>query len=75
MLAEELGLEVVAFEAAHARAATAAFARYGRGRHPARLNFGDCLAYAVAKLSARPLVTLDPGFGRTDLALALPGGG
>jgi ribonuclease VapC len=59
----------VPFEAAHWRQAVLAHVRYGKGRHPARLNLGDCLTYAVAKLADEPLLTLDPGFAHTDLEL------
>jgi ribonuclease VapC len=59
----------VPFEEAHWREAVAAHVHYGKGRHPARLNLGDCLAYAVAKLANEPLLTLDPGFAHTDLEL------
>lgn len=53
----------------HWSIAVDAFARYGKGRHLAALNFGDCLTYAVAKLSGEPLLCLgdvvrsDPGQG------------
>lgn len=49
---------------------SAEFERYDRGRHPAQLNFGDCMAYAVAKLSGEPLLCTGKGFPKTDLALA-----
>ncbi len=74
MLLDELNAAVVPFEAVHARTASDAVARYGRGRHPAQLNFGDCLAYAVAKVAGEPLLTLDAGFAETDLEPALGGG-
>ncbi len=44
-----------------------AFSRYGKGRHPAGLNFGDCLTYAVAKLSGEPLLYVGNDFSKTDL--------
>ncbi|WP_274628106.1 type II toxin-antitoxin system VapC family toxin [Arvimicrobium flavum] len=47
---------VLPFTADHAAVARAAFLRYGKGRHPAALNFGDCIAYAVSKLEAMPLL-------------------
>ena len=46
-----------------------AFARYGKSRHPAGLNFGDCLTYAVAKLSGLPLLCVGADFPQTDLTL------
>ena len=72
MLVDELGLAVVPFEAAHARAAREAFVRYGRGRHPAALNFGDCLTYAIAKVAGEPLLFVGGDFWETDLEAALP---
>ena len=50
--------------------AVTAYERFGRGRHPAQLNFGDCMAYAVAKLAGEPLLCTGGGFPKTDLALA-----
>lgn len=49
-------------------AALDAFARYGRGRHPAKLNMGDCFSYAVAKLRGVPLLYRGDDFALTDLA-------
>ncbi len=50
--------------------AHAAYARFGRGRHPARLNFGDCLCYAVARAADAPLLCTGNDFAQTDLELA-----
>ena len=71
VLAAEIDLTIVPFTAAHAREARDAFLRYGRGRHPAALNFGDCLSYAVAKLADQPLLFVGEDFRRTDLVAAL----
>lgn len=60
------------FTAAHAHAAVAAWARYGRGRHAAKLNYGDCMAYATAKLAGEPLLYVGDDFALTDIAPALP---
>lgn len=49
-------------------AALAAFERYGKGRHPAALNMGDCFSYACAKLRDVPLLYKGSDFARTDLA-------
>ncbi len=46
-----------------------AFARFGKGRHPARLNFGDCMAYAVAKHLDLPLLFKGGDFGKTDITI------
>lgn len=48
-----------------------AFLRFGKGRHPARLNYGDCMTYATARLADDPLVCVGDDFAQTDLALAL----
>lgn len=45
-----------------------AFARYGKGRHPAKLNFGDCFSYAGAKAAQVPLLYVGSDFAQTDLA-------
>ena len=45
-----------------------AFSRYGKGRHPAKLNMGDCFSYAVAKLRGMPLLYKGDDFAQTDLA-------
>ena len=52
------------------RGATSAFERFGRGRHPARLNMGDCFAYACAKTLAVPLLFKGDDFSQTDVAIA-----
>ena len=67
---EEANVTVVPFTGAHYGTATGAWLKYGKGRHPAGLNFGDCLAYAVAKLTAMPLLCVGADFRETDLPLA-----
>lgn len=69
-LLAETGARVVPFTEAHARTATEAFLRYGKGGHPAGLNFGDCIAYAVAQGEGAPLLFLGKDFARTDVAVA-----
>lgn len=69
-LVRDLGIVVILFEEIHARAAAEAFARFGKGRHRAALNFGDCMSYAVAKLAGQPLLCTGTDFARTDLKLA-----
>ena len=61
---------VVSFSEEHAREAAEAFARFGKGRHRAALNFGDCMSYAVAKLAGQPLLCTGNDFAKTDLELA-----
>jgi ribonuclease VapC len=58
---------VVAFNEEHLDVATTAFLRFGRGRHPAALNFGDCKAYAVASVASLPLLFTGEDFARTDI--------
>lgn len=67
---EEAALIEIPFEPSHWPVAVDAFARYGKGRHPAKLNFGDCLTYATAKLAGEPLLALGSDFSQTDIALA-----
>lgn len=59
--------EVVPFDSAHARVALDAWRRFGKGRHPAGLNFGDCLAYASARLRDVPLLFKGEDFTKTDI--------
>ncbi len=61
---------IVSFTEDHARAAAEAFARFGKGRHRAALNFGDCMSYAVARLAGQPLLCTGKDFAKTDLKLA-----
>jgi ribonuclease VapC len=68
---QESDLVVVPLEEAHWGVAVEAFLRFGKGRHPARLNYGDCLTYAVARLADEPLLCVGDDFAQTDLALAL----
>jgi ribonuclease VapC len=69
-LLREWGVVTVAFGEEHWREALSAYTRFGRGRHRARLNHGDCMSYAVARLAAEPLLCTGDDFPRTDLALA-----
>ena len=66
---QEFSVAPVPFGEAHWREAMRAFLRYGKGRHPARLNFGDCLAYATARLADQPLLCKGDDFPQTDLEL------
>lgn len=65
-----LEAEVVAFNEEHLDAAITAFLRFGRGRHPAGLNFGDCMSYAIAAVAGMPLLFTGEDFAQTDIALA-----
>ena len=66
--------EIVAFTAEHARIACDGWRRFGKGRHPAGLNFGDCMVYAVAMVEGAPLLFTGEDFARTDVAVAGGGG-
>lgn len=69
-IVEQADLIVVPFDAPHWQVAAAAWLRFGRGRHEAALNLGDCLTYATARLAGRPLLFKGNDFSRTDLARA-----
>ncbi|MCJ2050976.1 type II toxin-antitoxin system VapC family toxin [Methylobacterium sp. J-070] len=65
------GLTLVPITGAEGRRATAAHARFGKGRHPARLNLGDCFAYACAQAHGVPLLSVGDDFPQTDIRSAL----
>lgn len=67
---DELEIAEIPFGEVHWREAVEAFRRFGSGRHPAALNFGDCLTYAAAKLTGEPLLFVGEDFARTDLEAA-----
>jgi ribonuclease VapC len=64
------GIEVVGPDLGAAEAARDAFLRYGKGRHPAALNLGDCASYALARTWDVPLLFKGADFARTDLTAA-----
>jgi len=66
-LVNELGVTVVPFGESEWHRAVEAFERYGRGRHKAGLNFGDCLAYAAAAVAGDSLLYVGDDFKHTDL--------
>ncbi len=63
----DCGAEVLEFRREHSEMALGAFLRFGKGRHPAKLNFGDCMCYALARISGLKLVYTGDDFGMTDL--------
>lgn len=65
-----LRIETVSLRPELASVAIDAFERYGKGRHPARLNFGDCFAYACARDLNLPLLFKGQDFSQTDIAVA-----
>lgn len=64
-------VDTVAVTADHVEIARQAWRRYGRGRHRAGLNFGDCFAYALARSCGEPLLFIGHDFARTDIPPAL----
>jgi ribonuclease VapC len=64
-------IELVDVDAEQARIARDAYSRFGKGRHPAGLNFGDCFSYALAHTRGLPLLFKGEDFARTDLAAAI----
>lgn len=68
-LVDTPNVTTVVFDEKHYRAAEDAFERFGRGRHPAALNMGDCFSYAVAAIAKAPLLFKGHDFGQTDLKL------
>lgn len=67
------GVEVIAFDSSQAEVALDAWRRYGKGRHPAGLNLGDCAAYALAKVSNEGLLFKGEDFDKTDVPRAVQG--
>ena len=66
----DVGAAVIDFGPLHWRTALAAWWRFGKGRHKAALNFGDCLAYATAAVAREPLLAKGQDFAHTDITLA-----
>ena len=61
------GVDLVGVDANQAELARAAYRWFGKGRHPGALNYGDCFAYALAKVSGEPLLFKGNDFGHTDI--------
>jgi len=73
---QENAIQSVAFDEEHAAAALDAYSRFGKGRHPAALNFGDCCTYATAAIAGERLLCVGDEFPETDLPLvSLENGG
>lgn len=60
---------VIEFGPGHWQEAVSAWWRFGKSRHPAALNLGDCLAYAAARIAGEPLLAKGEDFGKTDIEL------
>jgi len=67
---QDAQIELVSVDAAQARLAVGAFREFGRGRHPAALNFGDCFSYALSKATGEPLLFKGGDFPQTDIVAA-----
>lgn len=66
----KVGVEIVAVDADQADLVRRAWRRFGKGRHPAGLNYGDCFSYALAKTRQEPLLFKGNDFSQTDIAAA-----
>jgi ribonuclease VapC len=67
----ESGIDLVAVDAEQARVARNGYSRFGKGRHPAALNFGDCFSYALARVRGEALLFKGTDFSQTDVPAAL----
>jgi ribonuclease VapC len=72
-LLRNAGVEIVPFDREQLELARFAFRRFGKGRHPAALNFGDCASYALAEWSGEPLLFKGDDFSHTDVRRVLGG--
>jgi ribonuclease VapC len=71
LLIASAGFELVPVDAEQAHIARQAFRQFGKGRHPAALNFGDCFSYALAKATGFPLLFKGNDFAQTDIQAAI----
>ena len=71
-LIQDAAFQIENFTAQHVELAREAYARYGKGRNTAGLNYGDCFSYALAKATGLPLLFKGRNFSKTDLVAALP---
>lgn len=67
LLLHKASFQIVAVTKEHLEIGRLAFRTYGKGRHPARLNFGDCFSYALSKTSSEPLLFKGDDFSQTDV--------
>ena len=66
----QFAVQFVPFSVEHVEVAMDAWRRYGKGNHPAKLNFGDCISYATAQLAGEPLLFVGSDFTQTDISAA-----
>lgn len=69
-LIDHFNIEIVPVSFEHAKTARRAYREFGKGRHPAGLNFGDCFAYALARDDGAPLLFKGDDFAQTDVRVA-----
>jgi ribonuclease VapC len=69
LLVHSAAMSIVSFDDEQVQIARTAYEKYGRGRHPAALNLGDCSSYALARTSGEPLLCKGDDFPRTDIRL------
>ena len=69
LLLLKAGVEIVPFSDEHLRIARRAWRTYGKGRHPAGLNYGDCFSYALSKATGEALLVKGRDFSKTDVAV------
>jgi ribonuclease VapC len=67
LLVHKAGLDIVPMDSGQAELARSAWRKYGKGRHPAGLNIGDCCAYALSRYSGEPLLYKGEDFAKTDV--------
>lgn len=70
LIVQKLRMIIAPVTAEQADIGRRAYAKFGKGYHPARLNFGDCFAYALAKATGEPLLFKGDDFAQTDVAVA-----
>lgn len=71
LFAVRANFQIIAVDGEQAELARSAWRRYGKGRHPAGLNFGDCFVYALAKATGEPVLAKGGDFAKTDIAVFL----
>ena len=69
LLLHKIQAEIISMNSTQTEAARKAWREFGKGRHPAALNIGDCCAYALAKITGEPLLFKGDDFSKTDIAL------
>ena len=70
VIVEDLRIAIIPLTREHAIHARAAYLQFGKGRHPAGLNFGDCFSYALSRALGEPLLFIGRDFGKTDVEVA-----